>query len=72
MSEFIEVQINNDKCVGINKCGSCVRVCPVSIFEVSEGQPFVVGQNQDECILCDICLQECEPEAINILRLYEH
>jgi len=71
MNEFIEVEIIKDKCVGIHECGKCVRVCPVSIFEASGGQLFVVGQNQDECILCDICLQECAPGAINILRLYE-
>ncbi len=72
MSEFINVEINMNKCAGINKCGQCVVVCPVSIFETSGDQPFVVEQNQDECTLCDLCLKECTPNAIYIRRLYEH
>lgn len=71
MSEFINVEIHMNKCVGITKCGQCVRVCPVNIFEAKGDQPCVVEQNEDECTLCNLCLAECTPNAIDIHKLYE-
>ena len=71
MSEFIRVEINMEICIGINKCGKCVRVCPVNIFEAEGEEPVIVEQNQDECTLCNLCLEECTPDAIAIVKLYE-
>ncbi|MBU1183534.1 MAG: 4Fe-4S binding protein [Proteobacteria bacterium] len=58
-------------CVGIARCGGCLRVCPVGIFEKNGDTPAVVEKNQDECILCELCVQACNPEAITIRKLYE-
>ena len=71
MSEFIRVEIDINGCIGIDKCGKCVRVCPVNIFEAEGEQPVIVEQNQDECTLCNLCLDECTPDAIVIVKLYE-
>ena len=71
MSEFINIEIDMQKCVGINKCGQCVQVCPVNIFDKKGENPVIVEQNEDECILCELCLQECTPNAIVIHKLYE-
>jgi len=71
MSEFIQVEIERNRCVGISQCGRCVRVCPVNIFEKAGDQPQIVEGNQDECTLCDLCLNECTPNAILIRKLYE-
>lgn len=71
MSEFIRVEINMDKCIGIGKCGKCVQVCPVNIFGEEDDRLFIVEQSQDECTLCDLCLGECKPEAITIRKLYD-
>jgi NAD-dependent dihydropyrimidine dehydrogenase PreA subunit len=30
-----------------------------------------VEENQDECTLCDLCLQECTPDAVVLRKLYE-
>lgn len=70
-SEFIRVDINMISCVGIASCGGCLRVCPVAIFEKNGDTPVVVEKNQDECILCDLCIQACKPSAITIRKLYE-
>ena len=70
-SEFIRVDINTAACVGIAQCGGCVRVCPVSIFRKNGDAPEVVAKNEDECILCELCLQACKPRAITINKLYE-
>jgi len=40
MSEFIKLDIDLDTCLGIKKCGECIR--------------------EDECTLCNLCLQGCE------------
>ena len=71
MSEFIKVGIDFSKCAGISKCGGCVKVCPVNIFGKKEDNPSVNEDNEDECTLCDLCIQACTPEAITITKLYE-
>ena len=71
MSEFIRVEIDMKSCIGIDKCGKCVQVCPVNIFEAEGEELFIVEQNQDECTLCKLCLDECTPDAIVIVKLYE-
>lgn len=71
MSEFIRVEINMESCIGISKCGKCVKVCPVNIFMAENEKPVIVEHNQDECTLCNLCLEECTPDAIAIVKLYE-
>lgn len=67
---FIRVKVSEARCVGIAACGRCLPACPVNIF-VPRGDRIGV-QEEDECILCDLCLQACRPyEAIRIVRLYE-
>jgi len=43
------------------KYTECVDVCPVDAFH--EGPNFLVI-NPDECIDCDVCVPECQAEAI--------
>ena len=71
MSEFIQVVITEEKCTGISACGKCVQVCPVNIFAAEEDRPLVIEENQDECTLCDLCLEECTPDAVVLRKLYE-
>jgi len=71
MSEFIVVEIAWERCLGISQCGQCVQVCPVGIFGKGEENPLIVEQNQDECTLCDLCLEACKPDAISIIKRYE-
>jgi len=71
MSEFIRVQIDRDRCIGVKDCGECVAVCPVTIFRAKDSQPLIVSENEDECTLCELCLRVCEPNAITLQKLYE-
>lgn len=71
MSEFIIVEINSSSCEGIEECGQCLKVCPVNIFREGENGPSVIKENQDECTLCDLCIEACAPDAIKIRKLYE-
>ncbi|MCF8040957.1 MAG: hypothetical protein K9K65_07650 [Desulfarculaceae bacterium] len=70
MGYFIEVGIIEDRCIGIDECGACIKVCPVKIFEGKNGIPLIVSKNEDECILCDQCLAECTKKAISISKKY--
>ncbi|MGD9031405.1 MAG: 4Fe-4S dicluster domain-containing protein [Desulfobacteraceae bacterium] len=71
MGEFIKVEIDFSTCVGIAECGGCVKVCPVNIFGKEGDDPSVIESNEDECTLCDLCIQACTPKAITIRKLYE-
>lgn len=70
MGLFIAVDIIEDRCIGIDDCGACIKVCPVNIFEGKHGVPQIISKNEDECILCDQCLQECANDAITITKKY--
>jgi len=71
MGEFISIDIDMEKCTGITGCGSCVSVCPVNIFRAEGQEPAVIRENEDECILCSQCLDDCSPDAIRVRKLYE-
>lgn len=70
MGHFIEFDIFKDKCLGTEDCGACIKMCPVNIFEESNGIPRTIAKNEDECILCDRCLEECINNAISISKKY--
>jgi NAD-dependent dihydropyrimidine dehydrogenase PreA subunit len=72
MSEFIRVEIDFSKCVGIEACGRCVKVCPVNVFDKRGGEPVIMKENEDECTLCDLCNQACDPGAVTIYKLYDN
>ena len=71
MSEFIKVEIDYQKCLGLEKSGHCVGVCPVDIFGIKNEELIINEENEDECTLCDLCLERCETDAITIVKLYE-
>jgi NAD-dependent dihydropyrimidine dehydrogenase PreA subunit len=43
----------------------------VNIFGKEGDNPSVIEDNEDECTLCDLCIQACIPKAITIRKLYE-
>jgi len=71
MSEFIKLEICFSKCGGLKECGGCLKVCPVNIFEEKDDKPSIIHENQDECTLCDLCLEVCKPGALAITKLYD-
>jgi ferredoxin len=36
MSEFIRLEIDLKRCVGMRECGKCVQLCPVNILRLRE------------------------------------
>ena len=70
MSLFVSVTVDRERCGSVQPCSRCVSVCPVTIFEPRGKVAGVIEANQDECMLCDLCLQQCPADAIVIRRLY--
>ncbi|MBI4300219.1 MAG: 4Fe-4S binding protein [Chloroflexi bacterium] len=67
---FIELKIDIDRCRAGQPCRACIESCPVDIFVATDGLAAVVADNQDECTLCDLCLQRCPTEAVTLTKLY--
>lgn len=70
MSLFIALEIEQEKCLGLKECGRCIKVCPVKIFAENDDGPMSVAENEDECTLCDLCIANCKPGAITVVRKY--
>jgi NAD-dependent dihydropyrimidine dehydrogenase PreA subunit len=48
-----------------------VEVCPVDIFAIDDtGRVGTVEDNLDECTLCDLCIDACQPGQIDVVKLY--
>lgn len=71
MGLFIQVQLNKEKCRGIKQCRRCIEICPVDIFRENKRELTIDGESEDECILCNLCLEKCPQGALTIKRLYE-
>jgi NAD-dependent dihydropyrimidine dehydrogenase PreA subunit len=71
MGEFIKVEIDLTKFAGEEETVNWVQVCPVNIFAIEANQPVVVKENEDECILCMLCVEAFPTGAVTIHRLYE-
>ena len=71
MGIFIAVTVDADRCSSEGGCRECVQRCPVDVF-VREGGAIaeVVEANEDECILCDLCVAHCPVEAVAITKRY--
>lgn len=72
MPMFIHVQIE-PAAAGDRELGQkLAEVCPVNIFEVApDGTANVVEENEDECVLCDLCVQAAPPGQVRVIKLYE-
>ena len=73
MGLFITIKIDEQTCTGPVTCGRCLSVCPVNIFKAGRtiAIPEIEEENEDECTLCDLCIEACSPRSITILKEYE-
>lgn len=46
------------------------RLCPVDIYHTEHGQLVVRPDREDECTLCNLCLQAAPAGALRIHKLY--
>ena len=71
-SMFIRLEIDPEAAADRELAKKLVEVCPVNIFDLdAEGKARVVEENEDECVLCDLCVQAAPPGRVRVVKLYE-
>lgn len=68
MGRFIRITIEESSCPA--GCRMCLEACPVEIFKEEGGKVLVLDSEEDECTLCELCIQRCGAGAISIEKLY--
>ncbi len=72
MPMFVHLEIDSDAAADRDLAKQLVEVCPVNIFEqASDGSARVVDENEDECVLCDLCVQAAPAGKVRVIKLYE-
>jgi ferredoxin len=71
MGLFVKVQIDQTKFSTKQARELCARVCPVDALKATEQALVIDGDNEDECILCDLCVQQAPAGAVKVVRTYE-
>ncbi len=71
-SMFIRVEVDPEAAADPELAKKLVEVCPVNIFDLDdEGKAVVVQENEDECVLCDLCVQADARGRVRVVKLYE-
>jgi len=69
---FIRCEVDAPVAGNADLAKQLAGVCPVDIFAVDgDGRASVVEENQDECILCGLCLDVGPPGAVRVIKLYD-
>ena len=72
MPMFVHLEVDEDVATDKDLAVNLVEVCPVNIFEQDEAGKCVVGEeNEDECVLCDLCVQAAPKGKVRVIKLYE-
>jgi len=71
-SMFIRVEVDPEAANDRELAKKLAEVCPVNIFDVDgDGKAVIAAENEDECVLCDLCVQAAPPGKVRIVKLYE-
>ncbi len=69
---FVHVEIDADAAADTELAKKLTEVCPVNIFEVDpDGKAAIVEDNEDECVLCDLCVEAAPAGKVRVIKLYE-
>jgi NAD-dependent dihydropyrimidine dehydrogenase PreA subunit len=72
MPMFVHLEVDADVAADKDLAAKLVEVCPVNIFEQDvDGKFIVVEENEDECVLCDLCVQAAPEGKVRVIKLYE-
>jgi NAD-dependent dihydropyrimidine dehydrogenase PreA subunit len=70
MALFIAVDVDAELAADAEAAKKLDEVCPVDIFEATDGGVRIVEEHLDECTLCDLCI-EAFPGKVKVRKLYE-
>ena len=68
---FIGVAVDESIAGDVELAKKLAEVCPVDIFEATDGGVRIVEENLDECVLCDLCVQAAPQGTVRVVKLYE-
>lgn len=68
---FIEVEVEESVRTDPALAAKLEEVCPVDIFADQDGRVEIVEENQDECVLCKLCIEAAPTGAVHVRKLYE-
>jgi NAD-dependent dihydropyrimidine dehydrogenase PreA subunit len=69
---FIDVEVDARVAADAALAKKLTEVCPVNIFaQEKDGRLRIVGENLDECTLCDLCLKAAPAGTVRVVKLYE-
>ena len=71
MSMFIKLEVNPEVASNPGLVSKLVEICPVDIFDQDDGKLRIVDENEDECTLCDLCIEAAPEGAVKVIKLYE-
>ena len=72
MPMFVHLEVDADAATDTELAKKLVEVCPVNIFEqADDGSAHIVEENEDECVLCDLCVQAAPAGKVRVIKLYE-
>ncbi len=72
MPMFVHVEVDAAAAADQELAKNLVEVCPVNIFEqADDGTARIVEENEDECVLCDLCVQAAPSGQVRVIKLYE-
>ncbi len=72
MPMFVHVEIDQAAATDKELTKKLAEVCPVNIFGVAaDGTSVIVEENEDECVLCDLCVQAAPAGQVRVIKLYE-
>jgi NAD-dependent dihydropyrimidine dehydrogenase PreA subunit len=70
MGVFIQITLTA-RGFNANSATALADICPVDIFALTDGQLTVRPDQEDECTLCELCLQAAPSGAVTIRKLYK-
>ncbi len=69
---FIGIEVDDEVARDTEVAARLAEVCPVDIFtQAKDGTLELVEGNVDECVLCELCLDEAPDGTVKVLKLYE-
>lgn len=72
MPMFVHVEIDPAAASDTELAKKLAEVCPVNIFAVApDGTSIILEENEDECVLCDLCVQAAPAGQVRVIKLYE-
>jgi NAD-dependent dihydropyrimidine dehydrogenase PreA subunit len=69
MGRFIQITVDDGQYSGEMR-GKLAAICPVDIFALEAGRVVVRPDEEDECILCEACLDLAPANTLVIRKTY--